>query len=162
MAEQIRATRLARGWTQSDLARATNKVQETISQLENPNYGSYTIKTLERLAEALDVKLTVRFDPFSELVDWLTGLSAESFAVPDFDHDPGLHPGADRIEATQTAQAAMPLLKQDPSVPNARHLYLVPSPTPSRVRPPLPSEPTAGEARTRVSDHTPQPQRRSA
>jgi transcriptional regulator with XRE-family HTH domain len=108
LAEQIREMRLARGWTQSELARATDKVQETISQLENPNYGNYTIKTLQRLAEAFDVKLTVRFDPFSELVRWMTELSTEDLAVPDYDHDPGLIPTPSRVETAGTEDAFRP------------------------------------------------------
>ena len=92
MAEQIRETRLNRGWTQADLANASGKVQETISQLENPDYGSYTIKTLQRIAEAFDVALIVRFAPFSELADWMADLSPKNLAVPDYDHDSDLHP----------------------------------------------------------------------
>lgn len=104
LAEQIREIRLARGWTQSDLAHATGKVQETISQLENPDYGSYTIKTLDRLAEAFGVILTVRFDPFSELVRRMTELSPEDLAVPDYEHDPGLHPASGIDLTTLTSE----------------------------------------------------------
>jgi transcriptional regulator with XRE-family HTH domain len=92
IAEQIRETRVSRGWTQSELAQSCGKLQEVISQLENPNYGRYTYRTLERLAEALDVALIVRFAPFSELVRWMRELSPEDLAVPDFEHDRGLLP----------------------------------------------------------------------
>lgn len=90
LAEQVRQMRLSRGWTQAELAGESGKVQETISQLENPNYGNYTLKTLDRLAEAFDVALIVKFVPFSELARWMEELSPEDLAVPDFDHDPGL------------------------------------------------------------------------
>lgn len=89
LAEQIREMRLNRGWTQAELAASSGKVQETISQLENPNYGSYTLKTLDRLAEAFDVALIVRFAPFSELAAWMANLSPDDLAVPDFEHDSG-------------------------------------------------------------------------
>ncbi len=92
LAEQIREMRSDRGWTQSDLARATNKAQATISQLENPDYGSYTIRTLERLGEAFDVALIVRFAPFSELATWVANLSPQDLAVQDYEHDSGLLP----------------------------------------------------------------------
>jgi transcriptional regulator with XRE-family HTH domain len=91
LAEQIHEMRLDRGWTQAELAQASGKVQETISQLENPDYGNYTLKTLQRLAEAFDVALIVRFAPFSELAHWITDLSPEKLAVSNFDHDPGVH-----------------------------------------------------------------------
>lgn len=113
LAEQIREMRLARGWTQTDLAHATNKVQETISQLENPNYGNYTLKTLQRLAEAFDVTLTVRFDPFSELVRRLTELTPEDLAVPDYEHDPDLHVTGTTSTTETTAEATPPIQKED-------------------------------------------------
>lgn len=112
LAEQIREMRDDRGWTQSELAQASNKVQETISQLENPNYGSYTIKTLERLAAAFDVALFVRFGPFSELVNRLVNISPEELAVPEFAQDSGLRPQpAIVVHARQTP--AMPYVFQD-------------------------------------------------
>lgn len=92
IAEQIREMRDERGWTQAELARASDKVQETISRLENPNYGNYTINTLARIAAAFDVALFVRFGPFSELVDHIVNISPEDLAVPSFAHDPGLDP----------------------------------------------------------------------
>jgi transcriptional regulator with XRE-family HTH domain len=103
IAEQLRETRLSRGWTQERLARESGKVQETISQLEDPNYGRYTHKTLERLARALDVGLMVKLVPFSELADWVSNLSPEDMAVPDFEHDPGLSSTSeDREVATRS------------------------------------------------------------
>lgn len=157
LAEQIREIRLARGWTQSELARATDKVQETISQLENPDYGSYTIKTLQRLAEAFDVKLTVRFDPFSELVRWMTDLSPDDLAVPDFEHDPGLCFTTDRVETTLTTQAVVPFLNQDVLTPRTSHLVVLPPLEPSLAVGSLPSSSTAGIASTPILSYTPQP-----
>ncbi len=123
LAEQIREIRLARGWTQSDLARAAGKVQETISQLENPDYGSYTMKTLQRLAEAFDVTLTVRFDPFSDLIHRITHLSPEDLAVPDYEHDPGLHMIGAHIAVKRTANS-LPLIRESTAEPNVRYLPL--------------------------------------
>lgn len=123
LAEQIREIRLARGWTQAELARATGKVQETISQLENPDYGSYTLKTLQRLAEAFDVTLTVRFEPFSELVRWMTELTTEDLAVPDYEHDPGLHILGAYVATKQTANSSS-LIREVTTQLNVRYLPL--------------------------------------
>jgi transcriptional regulator with XRE-family HTH domain len=87
---QIRAMRQARGWSQQELADRLEMTQEGVSRLESLNYGRFTLSTLKRLASAFDVALTVRFVPFSELVDWAADLSPAALAVPDFDHDPGL------------------------------------------------------------------------
>src|SRR5215204_4920633 len=68
LAFQIRATRESRGWSQQELAQRAGMAQETISRLENPDYGKYTLTTLKRLAATFDMALVVRFAPFSELL----------------------------------------------------------------------------------------------
>lgn len=85
LAFQIHKTRRARGWTKAELAERAGMTQERISRLEEPNYGRYTISTLQRLAAAFDVALIVRFAPFSQLVDHIVDLSAEDIAVPGFE-----------------------------------------------------------------------------
>ena len=67
LAFQLNLMREARGWTQEELARRCDMAQETISRLEDPNYGRYTLKTLKRLAKTFDVGLLVRFVSFGEL-----------------------------------------------------------------------------------------------
>jgi hypothetical protein len=68
--------------------------QNAISRLESPDYGKLTLTTLRRLAMAFDVGLIVRFVPFTEMVDWVSGtprvnrgLNAESLAVRGFDEE---------------------------------------------------------------------------
>ncbi len=65
--------------------------QNAISRLESEDYGKPTITTLKRLAAALDVCLIVRFAPFSEVIDWVSGtphlnsgLTSDALAVPAF------------------------------------------------------------------------------
>lgn len=65
--------------------------QNAISRLESSDYGKPTITTLKRLAAAMDVGLIVRFVPFSEMVDWvsgtprtISGLTTSALAVPCF------------------------------------------------------------------------------
>ena len=53
LAFQLNLMREARGWTQEELARRCDMAQETISRLEDPNYGRYTLKTLKRLVQDL-------------------------------------------------------------------------------------------------------------
>lgn len=77
--------------TQADLARESGMAQNNISRLESPEYGKYSISSLKRIADALDVALVVRFVPFSRYIDWLSGtprvdegLSPSALAVPSF------------------------------------------------------------------------------
>jgi transcriptional regulator with XRE-family HTH domain len=70
---QIFMLREENGWTQKQLADKAHMGQSRISALEDPNYENVEISTLKRLASAFDVALTVRFVPFSELVEWVDG-----------------------------------------------------------------------------------------
>lgn len=91
IAFQIRAIRDRLGWSQERLAEEVDMNQNAVSRLESSDYGKQTLTTLKRLAGALDVGLVVRFVPFSEMADWVSGtpylnlgLRPEALAVPNF------------------------------------------------------------------------------
>jgi transcriptional regulator with XRE-family HTH domain len=91
IAYQLRAIRDRQSLSQEEFAKAVGMNQNAISRLESPRYGRATIGTLKRLAAAFDVALSVRFVPFSHLVNWVSGtpfveygLSTEGLAVPSF------------------------------------------------------------------------------
>lgn len=77
IALQIRATRLSRGMTQDDLAKAAGMKQEQISRLEKADKNT-TLATLVRVAKALDVALIVRFERF------------KAFGIPSFEEENAL------------------------------------------------------------------------
>ena len=80
----IHALREQRSWTQKELGEHAGMAQETISRLEDPNYGQLSLTTLKRLASAFDIGLLVRFVPLSELVDWELHLTPDSLKVLSF------------------------------------------------------------------------------
>src|SRR5579859_3493517 len=91
LAFQTRSLREREGWSQQELADKIGSNQNAIYRAENPNYGKQTITTLKKIAAAFDVALVVRFVPFSELVDWVSGtprtikgLSTEALNVENF------------------------------------------------------------------------------
>ena len=89
IAFQIHAMREKKPWTQEQLAKQIGKQQAAISRLENPDYGRFTLKTLEELADVFDVALIVRFAPFGDLADWDLTLSSKSFErIVEFEEDP--------------------------------------------------------------------------
>jgi transcriptional regulator with XRE-family HTH domain len=99
LAAQIKAMREQRegGMTQKRFAEILGKSQSWVARLEDPNAAAPTLSTLLQVARAFDVDLEVRFAPFSELVYWVSGmprwvpgLSSETLAVNEFEHDPGL------------------------------------------------------------------------
>ena len=59
LAEQITALRQKHGWTQADLAHKVGTTQSGIARLENPNYGNYSLKMLEKVAAVLSARLVV-------------------------------------------------------------------------------------------------------
>lgn len=74
--------------TQKELGIRAGMAQETISRIEDPNYGKLTLKTLKRLASVFDVALMVKFIPFSELVEWELRLTPNSLDAVSFENDP--------------------------------------------------------------------------
>ena len=84
---QIRALRKQREWDQKKLAEDTGMLQPRISAIESPGYGSMTIETLQRLANAFDVALVVKFAPFSELLRSSNRFSPDDFSVPKFEDE---------------------------------------------------------------------------
>jgi transcriptional regulator with XRE-family HTH domain len=87
VASQIASLRAERKWTQGELAEKSGMRQSRISALEDPNNENFEIKTLERLASAFDVALTVRFVPYSEIALWASNIPQNQMSVPDFGHD---------------------------------------------------------------------------
>ena len=88
LAFQIHLMREKRVWTQEQLGeRMEGKSQAVISQLENPDYGRYSLTTLKKLAEAFDVALLVRFVPFTDLMPWASGLTSQRLTPPKYDEE---------------------------------------------------------------------------
>jgi transcriptional regulator with XRE-family HTH domain len=73
IASQIRGLRHENGWSQPSLADKVGTKQSQIYRLENTRTAKPTLTTLKKLAAAFDVGLVVRFVPFGEMVDWLSG-----------------------------------------------------------------------------------------
>ena len=62
LAYRIAELREKCGLTQVELARKVGTTQAGISRLENPNYRNYSLKTLEKVADALGVRLKVELE----------------------------------------------------------------------------------------------------
>jgi len=86
LAFQLRAMRLAKKLSQEQLAAefGNPKLQPVISRYENPDYGKYSLTTLQALARLFDVALVVRFEPFSKLIKTMKQSAKVPLAVPSF------------------------------------------------------------------------------
>ena len=96
IAAQIFSTRELRGWTQQELADQAGMAQARISVMEDSGYEAFSVKTLKRLASALDVALVIRFVPFSELADYAINMTSDEIAVREFKND-ALAPNQDQL-----------------------------------------------------------------
>jgi transcriptional regulator with XRE-family HTH domain len=88
LARQIRVLRKERGLTQAELASMIGSGQSFISEIEDEDYGSLSLKTLKDLAKAFDVYLDVRFASFARLLAHVEHTAADHLKVPPFDKDP--------------------------------------------------------------------------
>jgi transcriptional regulator with XRE-family HTH domain len=88
MATQIKVIREQREeMTQARLAEKAGMRQSRISALENVDYSAWSISTLRRLARALGVRLTFKFESWGELLSEVEEFSREALQRPDFEHD---------------------------------------------------------------------------
>jgi transcriptional regulator with XRE-family HTH domain len=71
LGQAIRALRRHRGWTQVDLARRARVSQASISRAETGQASRLTMRTVERVAEALGARLSVRVYWHGEELDRL-------------------------------------------------------------------------------------------
>lgn len=67
-AANIRALREKRELSQIKLAELSGMKQSAISRIEQAEYSSWTYKTLQRVAEALDARLVVIFEPAEDVI----------------------------------------------------------------------------------------------
>lgn len=88
IATQIKVLREQRGWTQQQLAEAAGMKQSRIAVLEDVNYSSWSIRTLRRLAQALDLWLDVEFKEFGTVWSGLRDFSREALTRCSFADDP--------------------------------------------------------------------------
>ena len=67
-AANIRSLREKRELPQTELAKLARMKQSAISRIEQAEYSSWTYRTLQRVAEALDARLVVIFEPAEDVI----------------------------------------------------------------------------------------------
>ena len=90
LAHQIRILREERGWTQKDLATRLNTTQTTVSRLEDPSYGRFSIRTLLSLGKVFDVAIFVRYLPFSRFMQETWDTKPERFKATGYQEEAAL------------------------------------------------------------------------
>ncbi|OGD19930.1 MAG: hypothetical protein A2Y69_09335 [Candidatus Aminicenantes bacterium RBG_13_59_9] len=73
--------RKMRGKRQSDLAIETGMKQSAISRIEQAEYSGWSLSTLWRVAEALDARLNVTFEPIEEVIRYYQEKESENYQL---------------------------------------------------------------------------------
>lgn len=68
VASGLREMRDQRALRQADLAQLAGMKQSAVSRIEQSDYAGWTFNTLLRVAEALDARLRVTFEPMEEVI----------------------------------------------------------------------------------------------
>lgn len=100
IATQLRVLREQRELTQGELADLCDMKQSRISTMEDVNYSNWSIKTLKRLAHALDVPLFVSWGRWPDLMRSTDNFSRAYLQRPDFANDPQFTQHAEISQAT--------------------------------------------------------------
>jgi transcriptional regulator with XRE-family HTH domain len=93
---QIRSLREQRDLSQDELANLVGTKQSGISRLERPDYSTWKVETLRKLAKAFGVRLRIRFEEFGTLVDEITGFNDKNLLPRKFEDDPAFKEGTRR------------------------------------------------------------------
>ncbi|HEX4965295.1 MAG TPA: helix-turn-helix transcriptional regulator [Thermoanaerobaculia bacterium] len=88
IALQIKALRLQRGWSRQMLAERAGMKQSRISAMEQASYTGWSLRTLQRLAQAFDLALEVRFEGFGTMLNDAASVSRTALERPSFGDDP--------------------------------------------------------------------------
>lgn len=87
IASQLYSIRESQKLTQSDLANLVGTKQPAISRIEKGE-ASLSVKSLEAIARAFDVALSIKFVPFSEVAEDVVYGRIEAYVPPFSDDEP--------------------------------------------------------------------------
>lgn len=90
---QIRALREREKMSQQQLAETIGTTQPGVSRFESPDYSSWRIETLRKIARAFDMALSIKFVGFGDIIEDIDGFDADRLLRPSFADDPVFHGG---------------------------------------------------------------------
>src|SRR5271170_7018505 len=68
VAQQIRELRRKLKMRQVDLAKAAHMKQSAVSRIEQADYSRWSFNTILRIADSLDARVSVRFEPADQVI----------------------------------------------------------------------------------------------
>ncbi|MGE0103527.1 MAG: helix-turn-helix domain-containing protein [Blastocatellales bacterium] len=115
---QMRGLRAKRIMTQAELAALAGTTQTAISRIENNGASNLAVKTLLKLAEALDVTLVVRFEPIDKFVKWVDDFAPDDLAFESSEEILSAitsKASSDELMSAGTAVPSLKLVKAQPT-----------------------------------------------
>ncbi len=112
IAMNIRKLRKKRKKKQAELAKETNMMQSAVSRIEQADYSGWSFNTLFRVADALEARLTVSFEPVEDVINWYR--EKEAAITTDVNGFTDIH--AWRKEVTKTYTESLAVTVTEPSV----------------------------------------------
>lgn len=65
VAQLIYDARMAKGWTQKELAKRARTTQSGVARFEDPDYSGFKLGTIARLFQALDLEMVISVRPIN-------------------------------------------------------------------------------------------------
>lgn len=90
---QIRILREREEMSQEELAAKVGTTQSGISRIESPEYSSWRVETLRKIARAFDMALSVKFVSFGDAIDDIEQFGEDRLIRPAFKDDPAFGEG---------------------------------------------------------------------
>lgn len=120
VAMQLRSMRQRRKLNQKQLAEKSGTGQSAISRAEQAEYDGWTFKTLVTLAEALDARLRITFEPIEDVIAMYSS-NGQFEQIPDTGSVAGAAPfvGAVSMEDIHHEEVPHSLLVLDYTSPTA-------------------------------------------
>lgn len=123
IASQLKVLREDREWTQRFLAERAGMRQERISVLEDVNYEAWSVKTLKRLAQAFDLRLSIKFESFGSFLTDFDQFNGEILKRPSFEEDPAFNEPVNLPDAAPHDEGHFAQLLQPQSTANTLTPY---------------------------------------
>lgn len=116
---QVRALRVGKGWTQTELAERAGMTQPRIAEIEKTSERRFNLETLLRIASAHDVGLEVRFVSYGQLIALEESFDPDSFEVPSFEEEFAAAQKKEQADLARTELAKAAVERISHTYPNA-------------------------------------------
>lgn len=114
VAMEVRALRKKRGLRQTELATLANTGQSAVSRTEKAEYEGWTFKSLVKIAQVLDARLRITFEPIENVMSSYRQQEEQSVCATE---SAGTFDAAANIESEPSGESQVNWISVDAQVP---------------------------------------------